>query len=230
MKKLSKLPRHIGIILDGNGRWAKKRGLERLSGHEEGAKAIGRLLSCAKKYNIEAVSVFAFSTENWKRSKQEVDGIFEILKRLIEEKGSSFVEGGFVLRVMGDVSRLDQELQSLIKNLIERTKTNSGVVFNVGLNYGGRAEIVRAANLALEKNIEKLTEESFESLLYTSGLPPLDFVIRTSGEMRLSNFMLWQAAYSEFYFPKFYWPSFNERKFVKCLIEYSKRNRRFGNV
>lgn len=230
MKKLSKLPRHIGIILDGNGRWAKKRGLERLSGHEEGAKAIGRLLSCAKKYNIEAVSVFAFSTENWKRSKQEVDGIFEILKRLIEEKGNSFVEGGFVLRVMGDVSRLDQELQSLIKNLIERTKTNSGVVFNVGLNYGGRAEIVRAANLALEKNIEKLTEESFESLLYTSGLPPLDFVIRTSGEMRLSNFMLWQAAYSEFYFPKFYWPSFNERKFVKCLIEYSKRNRRFGKV
>ena len=230
MKKLSKLPRHIGIILDGNGRWAKKRGLERLSGHEDGAKAIGRLLSCAKKYNIEAVSVFAFSTENWKRSKQEVDGIFEILKRLIEEKGNSFVEGGFVLRVMGDVSRLDQELQSLIKNLIERTKTNSGVVFNVGLNYGGRAEIVRAANLALEKNIEKLTEESFESLLYTSGLPPLDFVIRTSGEMRLSNFMLWQAAYSEFYFPKFYWPSFNERKFVKCLIEYSKRNRRFGKV
>ena len=230
MKKLSKLPRHIGIILDGNGRWAKKRGLERLSGHEEGAKAIGRLLSCAKKYNIEAVSVFAFSTENWKRSKQEVDGIFEILKRLIEEKGNSFVEGGFVLRVMGDVSRLDQELQSLIKNLIERTKTNSGIVFNVGLNYGGRAEIVRAANLALEKNIEKLTEESFESLLYTNGLPPLDFVIRTSGEMRLSNFMLWQAAYSEFYFPKFYWPSFNERKFVKCLIEYSKRNRRFGKV
>lgn len=230
MKKLSKLPRHIGVILDGNGRWAKKRGLERLSGHEEGAKAIGRLLSCAKKYNIEAVSVFAFSTENWKRSKQEVDGIFEILKRLIEEKGNSFVEGGFVLRVMGDVSRLDQELQSLIKNLIERTKTNSGVVFNVGLNYGGRAEIVRAANLALEKNIEKLTEESFESLLYTSGLPPLDFVIRTSGEMRLSNFMLWQAAYSELYFPKFFWPSFNERKFVKCLIEYSKRNRRFGKV
>ncbi len=230
MKKLSKLPRHIGIILDGNGRWAKKRGLERLSGHEEGAKAIGRLLSCAKKYNIEAVSVFAFSTENWKRSKQEVDGIFEILKNLINEKGNSFVEGGFVLRVMGDVSRLDQELQSLIKNLIERTKTNSGVVFNVGLNYGGRAEIVRAANLALEKNIEKLTEESFENLLYTSGLPPLDFVIRTSGEMRLSNFMLWQAAYSELYFPKFFWPSFNERKFVKCLIEYSKRNRRFGNV
>lgn len=230
MKKLSKLPRHIGIILDGNGRWAKKRGLERLSGHEEGAKAIGRLLSCAKKYNIEAVSVFAFSTENWKRNKQEVDGIFEILKRLIEEKGNSFVEGGFVLRVMGDVSRLDQELQSLIKNLIERTKTNSGVVFNVGLNYGGRAEIVRAANLALEKNIEKLTEESFESLLYTNGLPDPDFIIRTSGEMRLSNFMLWQAAYSELYFPKFFWPSFNERKFVKCLIEYSKRNRRFGNV
>lgn len=230
MKKLSKLPRHIGIILDGNGRWAKKRGLERLSGHEEGAKAIERLLSCAKKYNIEAVSVFAFSTENWKRSKQEVDGIFEILKNLINEKGNSFVEGGFVLRVMGDVSRLDQELQSLIKNLIERTKKNCGVVFNVGLNYGGRAEIVRAANLALEKNIEKLTEESFESLLYTNGLPPLDFVIRTSGEMRLSNFMLWQAAYSELYFPKFFWPSFNERKFVKCLIEYSKRNRRFGNA
>ena len=131
---------------------------------------------------------------------------------------------------MGDVSRLDQELQSLIKNLIERTKKNCGVVFNVGLNYGGRAEIVRAANLALEKNVEKLTEESFESLLYTNGLPPLDFVIRTSGEMRLSNFMLWQAAYSELYFPKFFWPSFNERKFVKCLIEYSKRNRRFGKV
>lgn len=230
MKKLSKLPRHIGVILDGNGRWAKKRGLERLSGHEEGAKAIERLLSCAKKYHIEVISVFAFSTENWKRSKQEVDGIFEILKNLINEKGDSFVENGFVLRVMGDVSRLDQELQSLIKNLIERTKKNRGVVFNVGLNYGGRAEIVRAANLALGKNLKTVSEKDFEELLYTNGLPDPDFIIRTSGEMRLSNFMLWQAAYSELYFPKFFWPSFNERKFVKCLIKYSKRNRRFGNV
>lgn len=230
MKKLSKLPRHIGVILDGNGRWAKKRGLERLSGHEEGAKAIERLLSCAKKYHIEVISVFAFSTENWKRSKQEVDGIFEILKNLIEEKGDSFVENGFVLRVMGDVSRLDQELQSLIKDLIERTKKNCGVVFNVGLNYGGRAEIVRAANLALGKNLKTVSEKDFEELLYTNGLPDPDFIIRTSGEMRLSNFMLWQAAYSELYFPKFFWPSLNERKFVKCLIEYSKRDRRFGNV
>ena len=230
MKKLSKLPRHIGVILDGNGRWAKKRGLERLSGHEEGAKAIERLLSCAKKYHIEVISVFAFSTENWKRSKQEVDGIFEILKNLINEKGDSFVENGFVLRVMGDVSKLDLGLQASIKDLIERTKKNRGVVFNVGLNYGGRAEIVRAANLALEKNLKTVSEKDFEELLYTNGLPDPDFIIRTSGEMRLSNFMLWQAAYSELYFPKFFWPSFNERKFVKCLIKYSKRNRRFGNV
>ena len=131
---------------------------------------------------------------------------------------------------MGDVSKLDLGLQSSIKDLIERTKKNRGVVFNVGLNYGGRAEIVRAANLALEKNLKTVSEKDFEELLYTNGLPDPDFIIRTSGEMRLSNFMLWQAAYSELYFPKFFWPSFNERKFVKCLIKYSKRNRRFGNV
>ena len=230
MKKNLVIPKHIAFILDGNGRWAQKRGLQRLSGHEEGARAIERLLSCAKKFKIKVVSVFAFSTENWKRSKKEVDGIFQILKNLLVEKEKLFCENNFKLNVMGDVSRLDENLQKLIENLAKKTKNNSGTIFNIGLNYGGQAEILRATNLAIKSGLKEIDKKKFESFLYTKELPPPDFIVRTSGEQRLSNFMLWQAAYSELYFPKFFWPSFNEKKFIACLKEFSKRNRKFGNV
>lgn len=229
MKLLTK-PVHIGIILDGNGRWAKKRGKPRLYGHEKGANAIKKLLVYAKKYDIKYVSVFAFSTENWKREKLEVDGIFKILENTIDNFKNSFLNNNYKLTIMGNLTKLNKSLKQKISSLVESSKKNTGVVLNVGINYGGRSEIVNAVNVILQQNIKTVNEKSFEKFLYTKNLPALDFVVRTSGEQRISNFMLWQIAYSELYFPKFYWPSFSERKFKKCLVEFSKRKRRFGNV
>lgn len=229
MKLLTK-PVHIGIILDGNGRWAKKRGKPRLYGHEKGANAIKKLLVYAKKYDIKYVSVFAFSTENWKREKLEVDGIFKILENTIDNFKNSFLNNNYKLTIMGNITKLNKSLKQKISSLVESSKKNTGVVLNVGINYGGRSEIVNAVNVILQQNIKTVNEKSFEKFLYTKNLPALDFVVRTSGEQRISNFMLWQIAYSELYFPKFYWPSFSERKFKKCLVEFSKRKRRFGNV
>ena len=229
MKLLTK-PVHIGIILDGNGRWAKKRGKPRLYGHEKGANAIKKLLVYAKKYDIKYVSVFAFSTENWKREKLEVDGIFKILENTIDNFKNSFLNNNYKLTIMGNLTKLNKSLKQKISSLVESSKKNTGVVLNVGINYGGRSEIVNAVNVILQQNIKTVNEKSFEKFLYTKNLPALDFVVRTSGEQRISNFMLWQIAYSELYFPKFYWPSFSERRFKKCLVEFSKRKRRFGNV
>ncbi len=230
MKKITNIPSHIGIILDGNGRWATRRGLSRLEGHKKGADAIRKMLVSAKKFKIKVVSVFAFSTENWKRSKDEVDGIFKILENMIDQFEKNFINNGYKLSIMGDINKLNKSLQEKIKSLIEKSKNNNQLIFNVGLNYGGRAEIVNATNQILQSNLKYVDEKAFESYLYTKNLPPLDFVIRTSGEQRISNFMLWQIAYSELYFPKYFWPSFNERKLKKCLIEFSKRKRRFGAI
>lgn len=229
MNKLS-IPAHIGIILDGNGRWAKKRNKPRLYGHKEGVNAIKRTLLAAKKLGIKAVSVFAFSTENWKRPKDEVDGIFKLLEDFLDKSSKSFAENGYKLNIMGDISAFTPSLKQKLLNLVELSKENTGLIFNLGINYGGRAEIIRAVNLVLSEGKAEITEQDFEKYLYTASLPPLDFVIRTSGEQRISNFMLWQIAYSELYFPKFYWPSFSEKKLVKCIKEYSKRDRRFGNI
>ena len=228
--KLKTIPKHIGIILDGNGRWANKKGKPRMFGHSEGVNALKRTLLASKKLGIEVVSVFAFSTENWKRPKEEVDGIFKLLENFLDKSSSSFVESGYKLNIMGDISKLSPELQNKLNDLVEMSKNNSALVFNLGINYGGRAEIVNAVNKLLKENKKEVNEEEFEKHLYTASLPPLDFVIRTSGEQRLSNFMLWQVAYSELYFPKFFWPSFNEKKLIKCIKVFQKRNRRFGDV
>ena len=229
--KVVNKPRHIGIILDGNGRWAKKRNLPRIAGHKEGVFAVERMIKAAREEGIEVVSVYAFSTENWKRSRDEVDGIFALIDDAIDRNKDKLNENNIKLQIMGDKSRLSESLQDKINNLIELTKNNTGLIFNIGLNYGGRDEILRATNICHEKYPnQEITKEMFEAELYTAGLPNLDFVIRTSGEMRLSNFMLYQAAYAEFYFPKTYWPDFNKRFLKKALKVYSKRNRRFGKV
>lgn len=228
--KINNLPTHIGIILDGNGRWATKRALPRLAGHEEGAKAIKRMLVASKKLGIKAVSVFAFSTENWKRPKDEVDGIFKILENTIDENFDDFVKDGYRLEICGNLEKLKKPLKEKIKKLKDASKNNNSLIFNVCLNYGGRAEIVDACNKVLKSKKKSVDEKTFEEFLQSSILPPLDFVIRTSGEQRISNFMLWQIAYAEMYFPKFFWPQFDEKKLVKCLKEYSKRKRRFGGL
>lgn len=224
-------PKHIGIILDGNGRWALKRKLPRIAGHKEGVFAVERMVKAAREEGIEVVSVFAFSTENWKRDKDEVDGIFALIDDAIDRNKNKLIENNIKLQIMGDISRLNLNLQNKITELIKLTENNTGLVFNIGLNYGSRDEILRAVNICHNKYPnQEITREMFEQELYTNNLPNLDFVIRTSGEMRLSNFMLYQAAYAEFYFPKIYWPDFNKRFFKKALKEYSKRNRRFGKA
>lgn len=228
--KISNPPCHIGIILDGNGRWAKRRHHSRLVGHQTGADAVKKLLVSADKLGIKVVSVYAFSTENWKRSKEEVSGIFEIIEKSLDNNFNKFIERNYKFLVMGDITKLKPSLQEKLEALIKQTENNTGLIFNVALNYGGRAEIVRAANNLIKSGKENVSESDFERELYTSSLPPLDFVIRTGGEQRISNFMLWQIAYSEFYFPKYFWPSFNERKLKKCCKIFSKRDRRFGNV
>lgn len=224
-------PKHISIILDGNGRWALKRKLPRIAGHKEGVFAVERMVKAAREEGIEVVSVFAFSTENWKRDKDEVDGIFALIDDAIDRNKNKLIENNIKLQIMGDISRLNLNLQNKITELIKLTENNTGLVFNIGLNYGSRDEILRAVNICHNKYPnQEITREMFEQELYTNNLPNLDFVIRTSGEMRLSNFMLYQAAYAEFYFPKIYWPDFNKKFFKKALKEYSKRNRRFGKA
>lgn len=226
----NKIPAHVGIILDGNGRWAKKRGLPRLKGHEKGAEAVRKTIISAGKLGIKTLSLFAFSTENWKRSKEEVNGIFEILSQFLSKNEKDFIDNNFKLRTMGDISALNLTLREKIEHLIEKTKGNNGLIVNIGLNYGARDEIIRAINLILNEKKDKITIDEFENYLYSKDLPPLDFVIRTSGENRISNFMLYQIAYAELYFPKIYWPSFNDKHLKKAIKIYQRRNRRFGSV
>ena len=231
MKKEIKKPKHIGIILDGNGRWAKKRHLPRLAGHKAGVAAIKRTIKAALEEGIEVLSVFAFSTENWKRSKEEVDGIFLLISEAIEKYKNSILNEGIKIQILGDYSILNEDLKNKIQSLIDETRNNRKLIFNIALNYGSKAEILRAVNACCKKyDGNEITAEMFEGELYTAGLPDVDFVIRTSGEQRVSNFMLYQSAYAEFYFPKIFWPDFNAKFLKKALKEYSKRNRRFGKV
>lgn len=208
----------------------KKRGLPRLSGHKRGADAVKKTIVASSNLGIKVLSLFAFSTENWKRPKEEVDGIFRILDQFFKENVYEFRERNLKLRVMGDISPLESSLKNRIESLVEETKNNTGLVVNMALNYGGRIEIIRAVNLILEEKKDKITNGEFENYLYSKELPSLDFVIRTSGENRISNFMLYQIAYAELYFPKIYWPSFNEKQLKKAINVFQKRNRRFGKV
>ena len=227
------LPKHIGIILDGNGRWATKRGLPRELGHKEGVEAIKRVVQAAKEIGIKVVSMYAFSTENWKRKQSEVDAIFDLLRKYLKsQEGSkdSFLSKNIQVRTMGDITKLPTDVYNFLENLKNETKDCDGLVLNLGLNYGGRSEIISAIKSIPKDKIDSLTEQDFLSYLYTAGLPELDLVIRASGEQRLSNFMLYQCAYSEFYFPKTLWPDFNKKHLEKAIISYQTRDRRFGMI
>lgn len=222
------LPQHIGFILDGNGRWAKKRGMPRNFGHKEGIKAIQRCVDALIKFNIPYASMFAFSTENWKRSKDEVDGIFALVKKFLQENIDKLNEKGVKLNFFGDLSPFSKDLKDIFDEAVSKTKDNQKLHLNICLNYGGRADIVRAVNNLIEKGYKKITEKDISDNLYSNGQPDLDLVIRTSGEQRVSNFMIYQLAYSELYFPKIHWPDFDEKELYKALVEFSKRNRRYG--
>lgn len=227
---LKNIPNHIGFILDGNGRWATKRGLKRNMGHKAGVEAIKRTVFALLDFNIPYASFFAFSTENFKRSKEEVDGIFNLLREYIKNESDKYKNQDICLMVSGDLSKLPKDLETELNRLIEETKNNNKLVINLCVNYGGQQDIVRACNNIIKDNIKNVDLEIFKNYLYTKNLPPLDLVIRTSGEQRISNFLLFDLAYAELYFTKTYWPDFNKKKLYKALKNFSKRNRRFGGL
>jgi undecaprenyl diphosphate synthase len=230
MEKIAALPRHIAIILDGNGRWAEKRGLPRLEGHRAGVKNVRHILRCLNKYGIEYVTLYAFSTENWNRPADEVNGIFDILIKVVGRETRELHKNGVKIRHIGRFQGLPEGVQRSIRKAVELTKNNRGMKLNVALNYGGRAEILDAITRITEDKIppQDIDEKLFSKYLYTAGLPDVDLVIRTSGEMRTSNFLIWQSAYSEYYFTPVLWPDFDEEELEKALLAYSQRQRRFG--
>ena len=230
MEENKVVPRHVGIIMDGNGRWAKLRGKPRSYGHKKGADIIDEVVSACFDNGIEAVSLYAFSTENWVRPKEEIETIFGLLGILLDKKFSKLRKQHVRLTISGDISPLPEKLRVKCLNAIEKTKDFTGRTLNVALNYGSRTEITRACNLVLQSGKTEISEEDIAANLYTAGLPDIDLVIRTSGEMRLSNFFLWQCAYAEFYFTDVLWPDFHKEELEKALEWFSHRKRRFGGV
>ncbi len=228
-------PRHIAIIMDGNGRWAKKRGLPRTAGHSAGAEAFRRIANYCRTLGVEYLTVYAFSTENWKRSQEEVGGIMLLLRRYLEEAIRDMTKNRVRFRFFGDLSRLSPQLQKLCYDA-ENQSADYDVQVNFCLNYGGRDEIVRAARaFAAEvaegkRKPEELTEELFSSYLYSAGVPDPELIIRPSGELRTSNFLPWQSAYSEYVFMDVLWPDFGPQDLDKAIDEYHRRNRRFGGA
>ncbi len=230
MEDENRLPRHIGFIMDGNGRWAKERRRPRTYGHSKAVGNVTEIVEYCFKRGIEVVSLFAFSTENWKRPKEEVETLFGLIKKYFTKHIKKILKEGVRLEVMGDLSKLPPDIQEDIKKSVDSTKGNDKRVLNIGINYGGRSEIVNAGNRLIASGAENVTEETFERELYTHRLPDPDIVVRTSGEMRISNFMLYQMAYSELYFTDKFWPDFHKEDVEDVLKEYANRQRRFGAV
>ncbi|MBP3619723.1 MAG: di-trans,poly-cis-decaprenylcistransferase [Clostridia bacterium] len=230
MKELNlKLPTHIAFIMDGNRRWARRRGLNQMLGHRQGAVAMKNMVRTLLDFpSIKFASFFAFSTENWNREQKEIDYIFKLVEDFLDDNKDAFEKDNVKVVIMGSLERFPQTLKEKLSYYVETTKENTGLVVNLALNYGGRDDIVNAANRVINKGEKKITLESLKENLYSSPAPDIDFLIRTSGEMRISNFMLFQLAYAELYFTKTCWPAFNRKQLIKALKEYSKRNRTFG--
>ena len=228
------VPNHVAIIMDGNRRWAKEKGLDYKLGHKEGAKTLEKIVRYAKTVGIKYITVYAFSTANWKRSKEEVGALMLLLKNYLDDYGKRADTENIKINFIGDMSALSAGLQKSIKRCEERTKDNDGITFSIAINYGGRDELVHAIkNLAQDVkdgklNIDDITEDTVSSRLYTAGIPDPDLVIRTSKELRTSNFLPWQIVYSEFLFLDKYWPDFSEEDIDFAIIEYRKRDRKFG--
>lgn len=230
--KIENLPRHIGFIMDGNGRWAKQRGLPRLAGHRAGAENLRRVLRACGEWGIKYVTIYAFSTENWGRPKEEVEGLLNLLDQYIDKELPELVKEGVQVRHIGRMDGVPERLQEKIRQAVEATKGNERLILCVAFNYGGRAEIVDAVRKIIAKGYkpEEVDEDLISSHLYTAGIPDPDLIIRTAGEMRLSNFLLWQSAYAEYYSTPVYWPDFDEEELYKALLDFSRRERRFGLV
>ncbi|MCK4935676.1 MAG: isoprenyl transferase [Elusimicrobiales bacterium] len=224
----SKLPEHVAIIMDGNRRWAKKKGLPSIMGHRKGVQSVKNIVSVANKMGIKALTIYAFSTENWNRSKLEVNALMFLLKKVLKKYATELKENGIKLMVSGRIEEMPRGIAKEISASVEKLKDGKKLILNIALNYGGRQEIVDAVNKIIKSKTKKVNLASFNKFLYTFPLPDPDLLIRTSGELRISNFLLWQTAYSEFYVTDVLWPDFGENEFFTAIAEYQKRERRFG--
>jgi undecaprenyl diphosphate synthase len=226
------IPTHVAIIMDGNGRWARKRGLPRLAGHRAGVENLRRVIEACVEFGIKYLTIFAFSTENWERPLEEVRGLINILEEVIDRELNELHKNGVQLRHLGHLEKLKPELQEKVLDAIEMTRNNNRLILNVAWNYGGRDEIVCAFRQIMEDGVspEEVTEGLVSQYLFTSGCPDPDLIIRTSGELRVSNFLLWQGAYSEWYLTEILWPDFGREELLEALHEYARRERRFGRI
>lgn len=223
-------PRHIAFIMDGNGRWAKKRLLPRKAGHRQGVKALERVVAACEKRGVEMVTFYAFSTENWARPQDEIDALFAMVAEFADTRLKEYVDRGLRILFIGDLTPLPQKTREACTRIVEAAKGNKGMIVCIALNYGGRDEIVRAVRTLLQSGLKDVDVETLSDCMYTGGLPDPDVIVRSSGEKRLSNFMLWQAAYSEFVFRDELWPDFDEKIIDAVLEEYASRDRRYGSV
>ena len=228
-----KLPQHVAIIMDGNGRWAKKRRLPRAAGHLAGVKTVRRIVKTSSDIGIKFLTMYAFSTENWKRPKDEINAIMSLFKIYLKKEISTFNKNNVRLNVIGNTENLSDDLQEIIDNALKKTSANKGLTFTLAINYGSRQEIINAVkNIVndVEKGIinKDINESTISKYLYTSDLPDPDLLIRTSGELRISNFLLWQLSYSEIWITDTYWPDFEQAEYIKAILDYQNRQRRFG--
>jgi undecaprenyl diphosphate synthase len=229
---LHRVPTHVGIIMDGNGRWAARRGLPRVAGHQAGTENLRRVIRACVEFGVPYLTIYAFSTENWGRPKEEVDGLMQILETVIDRELSELHQEGVQLRHIGHLDTLAPVLREKVQEAIELTRDNHRLILNLAFNYGGRDEIVCAIRSIIAEGIpaEEITAEVVSQHMFTAGVPDPDLIIRTSGEMRISNFLIWQAAYAEWYVTPAYWPDFDREELLKALVDYDRRDRRFGGL
>jgi len=230
----NKVPQHLAIIMDGNGRWAEKKGLPRSAGHREGAKAVKKMIANCLNFNIPILTLFAFSTENWKRPKKEIMYLIKLLQRVLSKEKAYLIKNNIKINFLGRLNDLPNSLNEKMNELCESTKKNNRLILNIAINYGGRAEIIDAIKSITMKivekklNIEEINENTIRDNLYTQNLPDPDLLIRTAGEMRISNFMIWQIAYTEFWVTPIFWPDFGENNLIEAIINFQKRVRKYG--
>ncbi|MCX8081898.1 MAG: isoprenyl transferase [bacterium] len=228
--KIKVVPSHIAVIMDGNGRWAKKRGLPRIAGHREGLKAVRRIVKAASNYGVKYLTLYSFSTENWKRPPEEVKFLFHLMEERLRAEGEKLHKNNVRVYFIGKREQLPEKLIKTMLYIEKKTHKNTGLNLIFAINYGSRQEIVDAVRKCVSSEEKDITEEMIEKNLYTAGIPSPDLIIRTSGEKRMSNFLLWQSAYAELYFTPVLWPDFTENDFLKALFDYQRRQRRFGGV
>jgi undecaprenyl diphosphate synthase len=231
-EKLSKVPTHIAIIMDGNGRWAAARGLPRLAGHRAGTENLRRVIRACVEFGIQYLTIYAFSTENWGRPKDEVEGLMQIVEDVIDKELGELNQEGVQLRHIGRLEHVNPSLRNKVLGAVELTKNNTRLKLNIAFNYGGRDEIVCAIRGMLNDGVkpDDVTEQLISQYMFTAGIPDPDLIVRTSGEMRISNFLIWQSAYSEWYVTNSYWPDFDKDELRKALVDYNQRERRFGRL